>query len=56
MGRVIGLAEKFFWAMVWLVVLLIGTVFLLHLLENKFSGNAIGNIASKIQSLAGLGA
>jgi hypothetical protein len=44
--------EKFFWAMVWVFLLLIAGYAVLAFLRNRFGGDVIGNLAQGIQNRA----
>ena len=44
--------EKFFWAMVWVFLLLIAGYAVLAFLRNRFGGDIIGNLAQGIQNRA----
>lgn len=42
----VSTVEKFFWAMVWVVALMLAAYYLLGLTENKASGNFLGKAAT----------
>jgi hypothetical protein len=44
--------EKFFWAMVWVTLILIAVYASLAFLRNRFGGDIIGNLAQGIQNRA----
>jgi hypothetical protein len=48
----LSFVEKLFWSLVWIFALLILGFFLLGLLENRFGGNFIGNLAGWVSSHA----
>ena len=44
--------ERFFWAMVWIFLILIAGYAVLAFLRNRFGGDIIGNLAQGIQNRA----
>ena len=44
--------ERFFWAMVWIFLILIAGYAVLAFLRNRFGGDIIGNLAQSVQNRA----
>lgn len=52
LNKSLSFIEQFFWTMVWIFIILIVGFYLLALIQNKFGGNVLGNLAGWIQSHA----